>query len=725
MAARKQFMLTLPFAVRDVSKVLPLEYANGFDSCSPTLLVVTEKYGKLIELECGSNRLLIPLIGSHNGFNMHELNNNLCYASNGSIRDNARIIVQGPHVVVYTHRGLFNKGIAIAFRNSGCKRWDHINRAVVVKSGSDLVSSFVLYRRAGEYFLILDTVDSFIHVRLGEKPSLIKHRNGVIIAFFRDYARLLSPVTGFIDIPSSEQSLEPLGYSLEGNILLYNKSDSVVYAIDRVGGIKPLIRCVSISSIPSYDGYSIIECDGRVVGGVGAVASYALSLVKRASFSYRSVIVFPYVVLLGKDNISIIELGRMSTVIVDILSEVVRRNKVLGLGSGIGDDSDAEKLVTIIENEIVGSLTDAEILINRAVLWRTKWGSLCIGSNSCSNSILEVWGRVLGIQSNSYGLKLVLGGKRVEPSVVYVDNDRFYAAYSLHGIGEVSSVTIEEYYSRASTSIDKINVREISVGIEVLDAVPRGIDTIELTLRVSSNLGMYKLFILPWYRIAKPAKGTDKRNGRPMNGYELVFRASVAIDEVANNNYEIGIMIASEHGIKIIGQIDVRHIISSVFGVMSDVNATINDGHEFIEMASERPGYIAFRVNGVDVVVESGGAYVLRVPGGRAELAIRDSRGVRIFTLFGIKDNIITAKLVGGNALMIECNISCVISCRHSTPLSGNVITLDVNKVINSGTCSIISIGYGVVKEYNVNGVGVLMGLGVKTGLLLAKLLKL
>jgi len=724
MEARKQFMLTLPFTVKDVSKVLPLQYTNRFDSCSPTLLVVTEKYGKLVELECGNSRLLIPLIDYHKDFNMYELDNSMCSVNNGNVKDNTRVIARGPHVLVYTHRGLFNRGIAIAFRNSGCKRWDYINRAVVVKSGSDLISSFVLYRRVGEYFLILDTVDSFIHVRLGEKPSLIKHRNGVAITFFRDYSRLLSPVTGFIDIPSSERSLEPLGYSLEGNILLYNKSDSVVYAIDRVGGIKPLIRCANISSIPSYDGYSIIECDGRVVGGVGAVASYALSLVKKVTLSYRSVVVFPYIVLLGKDNISVIELGRISTVIVDILLDVVRRYKVLGLGSGISDYGDAEKLVTIIENEIVGSLTDAEILIDRAILWRTKWGSLCLGSNSCGDAILEVWGRLVGIQSNLYGLKLVLSGKRIEPSVIYVDNDRFYAAYSLHNISEVSSAIIEEYYSRTSTSINKINVYEIGARIEVLNAVPRGIDTIELTLRVNSNLDLYKLFILPWYKVAKPAKDGKRSNGSRRD-YELVFKVDVALNEVANNNYEISIMIIGKRGIRVIRQINAGYVIDSVFGVVSSVNAVVNGGHELIEMVFEKPGYLAFRVNGIDMVVKSGGAYVLRVPGGRAEFAIRDGRDFKTFSLFGIRDNIITAKLLGKHALRIECSISCVISCRHSTPSSGNIITLDVDKAINSGICSIISIGYGIVKEYNIDVVGVLVGLGAKTGLMLAKLLKL
>jgi len=726
MIIKKQFMLALPFSIRRVSD---MSYTN-IGNCKSSLLVVAEGHGKLIELDCVDKFVFVPL--DYDGDVDCKLYDNGCMCTGNRKDDNNSIqVIRGPHTIVYEHKSLLGRSLSILFRASGCRRGDVINRASTIKSGQDLVSSYVLYRRAGEYYLIFDTATSFIHVRLGEKPLKAKHRNGVFMALFKDYIRLLSPITGFIDIPSSESSLEPLGYNSEGDILLYNRNDGVVYAIDKIGGIKPVIRCNSISVMPSYEGYSIIECDHRVIGGVSAVASYGLALLKQLISSRRSLIIFPYIVLVDND-VSIIELGKITTVLVDVVWDgVAKKIRVFGLDGGIDHDT-VGRVVPVMENEVIGKFIDCSIVLERCMLQSIDKGEICIQyDGTCSDKILRVWGRLVGFDMNSFEPVLVVNEDRIEPSVLEFNDGSFYAEYvvpkHLDDLDNIDRLYVVEKTSGISVRIKKIDIRKVYVNTDIVDIVLRDIDTIRIRLRITSNFELYKLFVLPGHQQAKIVYRELKMNSDSKGIiYEAEAIINVEIDELYANRYRLNILLVSDNNIRILSSVDVKGKIINMFGIINSLDILVSDDIELLEVVLRKEGHIVFRVNDIDMPIEVGGEFYLRVPGGMGSIVLRDRSGIRSFTTFGVKGNTTLVQLVNKHIIEFKCDVGCTLLCGKHVLASGRNVYLDLNDMVDLGdVCKIISIGYGTLKEGTVNVPRLLLRMAARVGIELAKHLKL
>lgn len=708
MDTRRYYMLVMPFAIRSISIGGQHNSFGNLQRCIPQRLVVVGGNERLLKLSCNNNdSVLVPLIDGQTV----SIGDSFSGCRPGD--SESKVIAEGPHAIIYERRGLFSQNLLVLFRASGCKRWDSISKANVVTQGSDLVSSFVLYKRAGEYLLILDTLSSFMHLRIGEKPGLVKYRNGVVALFFQDYVRLVNPAAGFVDVPSVERSLEPLGYSMDGDVLLYNTNDNVVYLVDKLGGIKPLVRCRDASPIPSYEGYSILDCDGRIMGGSSALASYALNLVKRALALHKAVVVFPYVVVTRDNEVSIIELGRVSSILFEVSPSSRRLSRAVGAGK-LGE-SGVSNLVSIMESEIFGKLVDAEIRLEGARLWTTNSGTLCLRENYCGQSILEAWGKLVGIDSVE-SIELLVGDNRVEPLTLHEDNNLFHVVYVLGFRPNASRIALRENATGALAEIERIREHQLSLEVTVMEVVPRGLDIVEVVFRVDTNMELYKLLVLP--RFVKARVKSAQKHAR-------LYSALVPVEDLVNSD-NIGVVGVNDNGILLKTEARLVKPLEDVLGSIERFDIDIRRGRLYIVMELSRPGYLAARVNGLDVVVEAGPRLPLRVPGGPVELTLRDARGVRNLRLFGPTESKVNVGLLDRKRMYLGCSYECIVLC-YGKPLNSGTVVIDIERLLDSGNgaCKVINIGYGFVREHRLDAIRALMLLGARAGIALAQLLKL
>ena len=163
-----------------------------------------------------------------------------------------------------------------------------------------------------------------------------------------------------------------------------------------------------------------------------------------------------------------------------------------------------------------------------------------------------------------------------------------------------------------------------------------------------------------------------------------------------------------------------------MFGIINSLDILVSDDIELLEVVLRKEGHIVFRVNDIDMPIEVGGEFYLRVPGGMGSIVLRDRSGIRSFTTFGVKGNTTLVQLVNKHIIEFKCDVGCTLLCGKHVLASGRNVYLDLNDMVDLGdVCKIISIGYGTLKEGTVNVPRLLLRMAARVGIELAKHLKL
>ncbi|BEP17696.1 hypothetical protein PYJP_10480 [Pyrofollis japonicus] len=169
---------------------------------------------------------------------------------------------RGVRALYRVAKNRFYSSITIYPRITGCVSSEAIHNIKIINVFKEADTFAVVYKKGNEYFAIIDDIGGFLHTRISSiKPKTILYEGGVIAVRFDDFVRVVSPVTGIVDIPLRE-NIEPLGYDTSTNTaILVSHDTGIVFSVDSSGYIEILASCTNMAKGRSIKGDTYVLCD--------------------------------------------------------------------------------------------------------------------------------------------------------------------------------------------------------------------------------------------------------------------------------------------------------------------------------------------------------------------------------------------------------------------------------------------------------------------------------
>ena len=595
--------------------------------------------------------------------------------------------IRGPSAVYYAKSSRFGGFLRLCWRdNCLCESFDNV-RVVSVFDYFDSVA--LIYRRGREYYAIIDDLSGFTSARIAsEKPWRIMFHGGVLLLVFKDYARILSPRTGLVDVALTEE-IEPLGIDLSrgpSSVMLYSKSSKILFSLSRTSGVEPLASCDSVVSIRDIHGSSLVLCDFEPINGTFYPFYAGKIFVDIFSYTNNFNIVNPYI-------LSFVENDNKRYFVAAIIAPspiyitISRKNginikKVMASASLRG----IEKIVLRSIEKLFGSLdiNDGPSSAH-ALIYSSGQNIICLGTY-CGKCIIHV----NGLDANEERIVLRINTKSYEPSYVFDSEAIFVVNDDLCE----DTDDLELCYEDKCIPITSRSKRYMDTQLICEPLRFSDIDVIIAKCKIKGKV----------LRIVKysPCTLVSKDN-------------NIRVYVNKENKCIIGLVTPQGYVIRqYVSYNRLAEKLARVVPRLTSVKPVGIHGYSLlIGFSYEKSGLIPISINDVFTLVEAN-SIVLRLSGNN-NIRVGDGRNMRSVNIELPRRGSIVARL-NGRLLRIECvDAYCTMFCGNNI-LSGSVIDVDPIQT-RSPYCNVVIISRGVTEVKKISPVieavkhGTLVGL--------------
>jgi hypothetical protein len=698
---------------------LPFKVINSLSMSNGSvynIVLYKDTYGVEISSERGSQFIKLEIENS--GSNENEVNIGNCSKLVTDYRG-----VRALYRIVKTR---FYSSMTMFPRITGCTNSEAIHNIKIINVFKEADTFAVIYKKGNEYFAIIDDIGGFSHTRISStRPKTILYESGVIAARFDDFVRIVSPVTGIVDIPLRE-NVEPLGYDTSTNTaILVSHDTGIVFSVDSSGYIEILASCTNMAKGRSIKGDTYVLCDLEPINSSFFPFYSAKAFIDIFKSAESIDLLHPYilsVVKLDSRKELIIAQISPSKVYVDVkyndFSEIPLAKTSIYTSRRIGNNSEFEidsRIGNIIQ-ELFGQYYQRDehsvdihmrisiFLASNEICYGAQCGKCVVSISAIPGEIFELYGEInanLVVDNNAIrevvfqGDKAITVIKSVDECNALINSKDVYVCINEN----------EKCYRPTALDVFKIN--------DEIECKPDGVEGIDL-LRIKCSLANN------YYKIISQ----DCILAKHSTGREQVLRL------VIRRNQPCLLGLVNVDGLLLRKRVSPKSYFENVESKLAkiddfDIEETRN-GYVLLVKATMNPGLVVLELDGIPHIVQAG-IVTLRASGEHA---------LRLQARNGIIKNKLAFPETEKNVLFE--------SCRHGEDCLYRIIcpkecscTFACNGVVSSGSeilvngddlnaeCKLLLTCRGMSKLLRFSNKEIVLNLAVLEGRKLAKITNL